>query len=144
MVLGPEAVTAVGIKSRPKSEEDIERTVRRAKSSGAVKVCEVPIDLKIEGRSIKQLLLTGNQPAFERPEFYMWLQKTTKQAMQLGDWKIVRDDIKSPVELYNLKSDPFEKTDLASKEPDRVKQMTAALDAHLEAAQLVPWKEPQK
>jgi arylsulfatase A-like enzyme len=106
-------------------------------------LCGVPIDLNIEGRSIKQLLLTGNQPVFERPEFYMWLQKTTKQAMQLGEWKIVRDDIKSPAELYNLKNDPSEKNNLAAKEPERIKQMTAALDAHLAAAQSIPWKEPK-
>jgi arylsulfatase A-like enzyme len=102
----------------------------------------VPIELKVEGRSFKQLLLTGSQPAFDRPEHYMWLQKTTKQAMRLGDWKIIRDDIKSPAELYDLKNDPLEANDLASKEPERVKQMSAVLDAHLAAAQSVPWKAP--
>jgi arylsulfatase A-like enzyme len=107
-------------------------------------LCEVPIDLKIEGRSFKQLLLTGSQPALERPEFYMWLQKTTKQAMQLGDWKIIRDDIASSAELYNLKTDPFETTDLASKEPDRLAQMVTALDAHLASAKKVPWQRPRK
>lgn len=105
-------------------------------------LCEVPVELKIEGRSFKQLLLTGSQPAFDRPEHYMWLQKTTKQAMRLGDWKIIRSDSKSPAELYDLKNDPLEANDLASKEPQRVKQMTAALDAHLAASQSVPWKAP--
>ncbi len=107
-------------------------------------LCEVSIELKIEGRSLKPLLLTGKQPAFERPEFYMWLQKTTKQAMYEGEWKIIREDIKSPAELYNLKSDPLEATNLADKEPERLQKMTAALDAHLAAAQLVPWKQPKK
>jgi arylsulfatase A-like enzyme len=107
-------------------------------------LCEVPIDLKIEGRSFKKLLLTGSQPALERPEFYMWLQKTTKQAMQLGDWKIIRDDIASSAELYNLKTDPFETTDLASKEPERLAQMVTALDAHLASAKKVPWQRPRK
>jgi arylsulfatase A-like enzyme len=105
-------------------------------------LCEVPVELKIEGRSFKQLLLTGSQPAFERPEHHMWLEKVTKQAMRLGDWKIIRSDSKSPAELYDLKNDPLEANDLASKEPQRVKQMTAALDAHLAASQSVPWKAP--
>lgn len=107
-------------------------------------ICEVPIDLKIEGRSFKQLLLTADQPAFDRPEYYMWLQKTTKQAMQLGEWKIIRDDIKSPAELYHLKTDPLEAENLATKEPERLKQMTTALDAHLAEAQRVPWQRPNK
>ena len=107
-------------------------------------LCSVPIELKIEGRSLKPLLLTGKQPAFERPEFYMWLQKTTKQAMQQGDWKIIREDISSAAQLYHLKNDPLEANDLASKEPERLKQMIAALDAQLAAAQLVPWQQPGK
>lgn len=107
-------------------------------------LCEVPIELKIEGRSFETLLLTGKQPAFERPEHFMWLEKTTKQAMRLGNWKIIRDDIKSPAALYDLKSDTLEANDLAAKEPERFKQMADAMDAHLAAAQLVPWRKPNK
>jgi arylsulfatase A-like enzyme len=107
-------------------------------------LCQVPIDHKIEGLSFKKLLLTGNQPAFDRPEFYMWLQNTTKQAMRLGEWKIVRDDIGATVELYHLKNDPLETTNLAVAEPERLKQMTKTLDAHLAAAKEVPWQRPGK
>lgn len=107
-------------------------------------LCEVPIELNIEGRSFKQQLLTGKQSAFERSEHFMWLEKTTKQAMRLGDWKIIRDDIQKPAELYDLKNDPLEANNLAAKEPERLKQMTAAMDAHLAAAKLVPWQAPAK
>ncbi len=101
-------------------------------------ICEVPIESKLESRSFKQQLLTGKQPAFDLPEHYMWFQKTTKQAMCLGDWKIIRDDIKSAAELYDLKNDSLEANNLAAKDPERLKQMTDAMDAHLAAAKLIP------
>jgi arylsulfatase A-like enzyme len=107
-------------------------------------ICEVPIESKLEGQSFKQQLLTGKQAAFDRPEHYMWFQKTTKQAMRIGDWKIIRDDITSPAELYDLKNDTLEANNLAGKEPERLKQMTDAMDAHLAAAKLIPWQAPAK
>ena len=45
------------------------------------------------------------------------------QAMRLGDWKAIRV-VGKPLELYNLKQDPKEKTDLASKHPEEVMQIT--------------------
>jgi arylsulfatase A-like enzyme len=64
--------------------------------------------------------------------------------MYEGDWIIIRDDVKSPAELYNLKTDPLEANNLAAQEPERLQKMTAALDAHLAAAQLVPWQQPNQ
>ena len=40
---------------------------------------------------------------------------------------------KESVELFNLKDDPFEKTNLADKHPDRVKEMAAAWQKQTEA-----------
>ncbi|HHT23215.1 MAG TPA: arylsulfatase [Bacteroidales bacterium] len=50
-----------------------------------------------------------------------------RQAIRQGDWKLIIQKINTgnpTYELYNLKSDPFEKTDLAAKYPKRVKKMT--------------------
>lgn len=105
-------------------------------------ICQIGIGLEIDGRSFKQQLLTGKQEEINRPMHHMWLQKTTKQAMRLGDWKSIRDDIGDPVRLYHLKADPLETKDLAAVEPDRLKRMTAAMDAHLAAAKAVPWQAP--
>jgi arylsulfatase A-like enzyme len=63
-------------------------------------------------------------------------------AVRLGDWKLVKGAGMAGVgagerseksnlagaELYNLKSDIGEKTNLAAKEPERVKQLAAAWD----------------
>jgi hypothetical protein len=49
-----------------------------------------------------------------------------------GDYKLHRRagrNGKVTVSLYNLATDPHEKTDLADKEPERAKRMRAALEA---------------
>jgi arylsulfatase A-like enzyme len=43
------------------------------------------------------------------------------------------------VELFNVKNDPYEKTNLADQEPERVKELRARLDAYAKAA--VPAKQ---
>lgn len=92
------------------------------------------------------------------------LLNTTPQtgALRAGDWKIVvrtgednPDDATAPrpatkkaaragdpVELFNLKDDPYEKTNLADREPQRVEQMKQTLAAF--AAQAVPPKARPK
>jgi len=107
-------------------------------------LCGVPIAHPIEGKSFKPLLLEGAQPAFDRAEFFMWFQRTNKEAMRQGDWKLVRDEAGSPFELYNLKNDPLETTDLANAEPQRLEEMTKALEAHLAAAKEIPWQRKKK
>jgi len=46
------------------------------------------------------------------------------QAVRKGPWKLVRMD-KKPWELYNMDADPAELHDLASAQPDRVKELEA-------------------
>ena len=58
---------------------------------------------------------------------------TPYSAIRVGDWKLVRWYEFDAVELYNLAKDPYEKTDLASKEPSKLKELAAKLDAHLRA-----------
>ena len=63
-------------------------------------------------------------------------------AIRAGDWKLVvnrgKDDPDNPVpkkgkeqvELFNLREDPHEKTNLAGKHPDRVKDLRARLEEY--------------
>ena len=48
-----------------------------------------------------------------------------------GDFKLIRYYEDGHEELYNLKDDPGETTDLATKKPDIVKRLSAELTAHL-------------
>ena len=54
---------------------------------------------------------------------------TRRSAWMEGDWKIVRSKSDAPWELYHLGKDVGEETNLASKEPERVKKMSASWQA---------------
>jgi arylsulfatase A-like enzyme len=58
-------------------------------------------------------------------------------AVRSGDWKLVKATLSPDVHyadvpekpmLFNLKDDPGEKTDLAAKFPDKVKELQVAWD----------------
>jgi arylsulfatase A-like enzyme len=54
----------------------------------------------------------------------------------MGPWKLVHHYGETkPDELYNLDSDISEERNLARRNPERVKEMRAMLEAHLEATQ---------
>ena len=50
-----------------------------------------------------------------------------KIAMRQGDWKVLADADLDRFELYNLADDPRETTDVASRHPERLKEMAALL-----------------
>lgn len=63
-------------------------------------------------------------PAFQGKKlpkrFLYWEQfprKGLSQAVRYGDWKAVRMSLDKPWELYNLKKDPSETTDVAVQNP---------------------------
>lgn len=86
----------------------------------------LPTEMGIDGVSIAPLLRGGNAPP--RELFYWELhEKASKQAVRFGDWKAVRDPFNEPIQLFDLKADPYETKDLASEKPDIVKMAEALL-----------------
>jgi arylsulfatase A-like enzyme len=52
-----------------------------------------------------------------------------RAAIRQGDWKLVwRAVLPSSVELFNLKDDPYEKTNLAEKHPETVAKLSARVE----------------
>jgi arylsulfatase A len=110
----------------------------------------VPSDRKIDGTDILPLL-EGKPVVRTTPLYWHFLRASskTKVAMRIGDWKLLAQ-LDSPAlkpsadllpeemkaiktaelvafELYNLKTDIGEKTDLAKSEPDRLARMSTAM-----------------
>jgi hypothetical protein len=46
-----------------------------------------------------------------------------KLALRYGEWKLLADENLEKVALYNLVTDPGEKSDVAEKQPDRVREL---------------------
>lgn len=95
---------------------------------------KLPVEAKTDGVSVLPLLKGGAAP---KREFFYWeLHEAdpSLQAIRFGDWKAVRKGPSAAVELYDLKADLGETTDLAAKNPDvvamAVKLMAGARENH--------------
>jgi arylsulfatase A-like enzyme len=93
-----------------------------------------------DGISFLPTLLGQTQT--NRHEFLYWEfhEGGFKQAVRAGDWKAVRFGEDGPLELYNLKTDLGEKTDVADKNPDIVSK----IEAYLKTARTVDTNWPAK
>ena len=83
--------------------------------------------------------VTGTATAVERQRPLYWrllMAPQMKSALRDGDWKLLADERLEVFELYNLREDERETTDLRDREPEtfeRLKQALTALTAEVEA-----------
>jgi len=64
------------------------------------------------------------------------------EALIRGDWKLLQNGPFSPLELYHLREDPQEKTNLAAVNRSRFNELAAALRAHIQRGGATPWQKP--
>ncbi len=64
------------------------------------------------------------------------------EAIIRGDWKLMQNNPWSPLELYNLRTDPGEAVDRASAERQVFNTLAAALRGHIQRGGAVPWQPP--
>ncbi|MFM7317156.1 MAG: sulfatase-like hydrolase/transferase [bacterium] len=90
---------------------------------------KVPSDRVIDGGSLIGLLEKGEAISRQRPLYWRCpiARSEIKTAMRIGEWKIVSTENLSRMELYNLKDDPTESTDLREKNPEKFQEMKKAL-----------------
>lgn len=100
----------------------------------------------IDGASFLATLEGKLQPALERDLYFVRREGgqayggKTIEALRQGDWKILQDSPFAPIEMYNLKDDPQETTDLAQKQPKRFNDLSAALRKQIQRGGAVPWQ----
>lgn len=83
-----------------------------------------PNDRIIDGYDISALLF--GKPGAKSPHEILYYGTG---GVRQGKWKLVRIGDKN--ELYNLETDLGEKTDLSNQNPEKLKELTALLDAHI-------------
>jgi len=88
----------------------------------------------IDGISFLPTLL--DRPEKQKQHDYLYWEFTEqggKRALRQGDWKVVQRKVSSkqpaPLELYNLKDDPAETTNLAKQHPDKLAELVKRMDA---------------
>lgn len=114
---------------------------------------KVPAVHKVDGVSFVSALKGGPAPVrdaiFWHYPHYHPGGATPYSAVRLGDWRLVEFFETGKVELYNLKDDIGEQTDLSAREPERTANLHAKLKAWRESvgAQLPtpnPDHDPEK
>jgi arylsulfatase A len=95
----------------------------------ALKLAGVPLpsDRKLDGVNVFPVLAgRADRPVVRTVPMYWRLHMAPNNlhmAMRQGDWKILASADLAKLELYNLKDDPRETTDLAERQPERLAQM---------------------
>ena len=83
----------------------------------------------IDGFSILPTLLGRKQPASHEFLYFEIYEPYFQQSVRWGDWKGYRLGTQEKLELYDLKTDPAEKHDVAAANPDRVKKLESIMAA---------------
>ena len=102
----------------------------------------------IEGLTFLPTLLGENQPLYQRDLFFTRREGgnqyggKTIDAVIRGDWKLLQNMPWEPLQLYNLKSDPLEQNDQASKQRKVFNELSAALRQQIQRGGAVPWQSP--
>jgi arylsulfatase A len=93
---------------------------------------KVPTERTLDGVDVREVL-TGKAATVERKVPLYWRLRMAPfglhVAMRKGDWKLLASEDLVKFELYNLKDDPKETTDLREKDPTRFEAMRKELTA---------------
>jgi len=99
------------------------------------------IPKNIDGISFVPSILDSGKQKEHDYLYWAFYERGSSQAVRKGDWKAVRVPAMNPkVELFNLKKDIEEQTDIAEKHPEIVAEMKKIMDAAYTPSER--WKFP--
>jgi arylsulfatase A-like enzyme len=107
-----------------------------------------PVPAGLDAVSFAPLLLGRTMPAAPRDLYFVRREGgslyggRSYEALIRGDWKLMQNTPYSPLELYNLKDDPGETTNLVATQKKIVNEMSAALREHIRAGGATAWQPP--
>ena len=87
---------------------------------------------------------TGRELYFVRREGGPAYAGKSYHALIHEGWKLMQNDPFSPLELYHLQTDPQEQHNLAKSQPQRLRQLTARLQAHIQRGGATAWQPPRR
>ena len=108
-------------------------------------VCEIAkadFPDNLDGHSVLSTLL-GN-PQKPLPPHYWEIHSPFQQAVRMGNWKGIRFGTREPLEVYNLKSDPGESSDIANNHPDIVRKIEQIMDNSRTESRFFPTVERRR
>jgi len=104
----------------------------------------------VDGVSFLPALRGETAPVRDRDFYFVrregWLEfgGKTSNALRRGNWKLLQDTPFQPLELYDLKSDPRETTNVAATNRRVFNELLVAMQRHIQRAGAVPWQPPER
>ena len=111
-----------------------------------LEVAGVPRPADIDARSLLPIL-QGDPPSETPRDLYFVRREggtayggNAYHALIRGEWKLLQNSPYRPLELYNLRNDPQETTNVIGLNQTLAREMQLALSAHIQRGGAVPWQ----
>ncbi len=111
-------------------------------------VAGVQVTHEIDGAGFLPTLMGERQPVLRRHWFFTRREGgeryggKTIDAVRSGDWKLLQNSPFAPLELYNLRADPYEQQNLAKQNRQKFRELSALLRRQIQRGGSVPWQKP--
>lgn len=103
-----------------------------------------------DGRSFSPVILGSDEKLAERPLYFVRREGGLKyggkdyHALIFQGWKLLQNTPYSPLELYHLEQDPYEKVNLADKELAKVSALNNLMMMYVQRGGQTPWQKPEQ